>query len=734
MGLIKNTIAWFSTRKLFGIFILLTLIICIFTLPIALSLAPWFYAANTSVQLKLNAPLDTEMELCWDQAQQECLPLVPNPGSNSQEASVWLTELPPRPVYHLTLIFRSPVEKAALQGLILQPQPFATGLLGATDIGASYQVTQLTPDVVTSQIEVNRQDDGWHLTGSEGGQLLLNEEIIPGPGRYLLWSTVAFLWSALVGTWLLIGGVCLPLFRRDKQAIAISTLGKATNNKILWLAFGIATTFHLFIVINSPVQFNQYDPIDYIRHANTLLEHGEYTSISRLPGYPVLLAICFWLWGGHLSTVAVLQTIMFDIAVLALALSLQHWLHPILRAIAILVAILSPVQVGYSAYILSESTFASFAIFSIAALFYHLSSRDFPAKVWLLVYAILATFAFLIRQNGVVLFAALLPIYIPKLWNLLWQPVSRQAKIKSVFLATTPYLMAGMVLVAVVFGWSTRNYFYYNYFQLSILTGHVPMQKLLFPGILDARGLLNIDCPIETGCSNDFGHSLYNYFIITRYQHPDWDVTFGSMRPAIDQILSSVSLTPTKQFQISQVMQAVGQNAEGLTPWPARIIGVLRAVWAAFGWRNLQGFFPIGSLDPVIYQQRQEVLHSTVGDKFVYDKRGESRLVSFYTKIASGYRWYLPLWLLALISGMVILWRSQPILACPLFVFMANGIFYVYLLRTAETRYIQVFDTFLIFQCVLGLSLLWNSKSTTINQFFQDTVSPKLRLLLSAKK
>ncbi|GIK40749.1 MAG: hypothetical protein BroJett011_45820 [Chloroflexota bacterium] len=126
----------------------------------------------------------------------------------------------------------------------------------------------------------------------------------------------------------------------------------------------------------------------------------------------------------------------------------------------------------------------------------------------------------------------------------------------------------------------------------------------------------------------------------------------------------------------------------------------------------------INPIDQTTYQQRQELLHKTVGDKFVYDERGESRLISFYNRIASGYPWYLPLWLLALISGMVILWRGQPILACPLFVFVTNGIFYVYLLRTAETRYIQVFDTFLIFQCALGLSLLWNSMPATINQFF----------------
>jgi 4-amino-4-deoxy-L-arabinose transferase-like glycosyltransferase len=462
-------------------------------------------------------------------------------------------------------------------------------------------------------------------------------------------------------------------------------------------------------VINSSVQFHQFDPIDYVVFAKTLIEHGEYISLHRLPGYPMLLGMFFWVFGYHLSTVAVLQAIMFDIAVLTLALSLQPWLHPLLGAIAVFVAILSPIQVIHSVWTMSESTFATFAVFSIAALFNHLSTRGFTGKVWLIIYAISATFAFLIRPNGVVLFAALLPICLPRLLNLLYRSIGWRDKIK-LFFYTVPYFMTVIVLLAAVLTWSARNYVYYNYFQLSILTGHVPLQKLLFPAIFDARGLLNLYCPIEKGCPNDLHRSLYNSFIINRYQYPHWDMTFFSMRPTIDQILPPVP-GPTRQFQISQVLQAVGRKAQDLIPWQARTIGILRAGWAAFGWRNLKGAFNMTPADRATYRQRKELLHSTVSDKFVYDERGESRLVSLYTKIVSGYSWYMPLWLLALISGVLIVWRGQPALACPLFVFITNGLFYVYFLQTAEVRYIQILDTLLVFQCALGLTLLYSHNS-----------------------
>jgi hypothetical protein len=732
---VPRYILLFGGPELFRAYALIAILLSLLTLPVIRSLVPWFYAANTSVQVKLNVPVDTDMELCWDKAQQECLPLVAESVSNDGRASRWLTELPPRPVYHLTLILRSWVNQAVLKGLILEPQPFTIFLLGTKGVGAAHEFTPSASNAEAQNVELNRVGDRWYLTAAPGGKLHVIEPITPGPPGKPVWNIAGFLWSLFVGIWLVVGGLGLPLLRREKATTAIVVPKLVNGTRILWLAFALASTFHLLIVVNSPVQFDQYDAIDYIRHANTLVEHREYTSLNRLPGYPVLLAIFFWVCGYHLSTVALLQAIMFDGAVFALAYSLRSRLHPLTGAFAIFVAILSPVQVINSAWIMSESSFATFAVFSIAALFNHLSSQGFKSKVWLFIYAVSVTVAFLIRPNGVVLFAALIPVCVPSVWNSLWQADGWRDKIKSAFCDAVPYLAAVMVLVTVVLGWLVRSYFYYDHFMLSTLSGHVRVQRLLFSGIFDARGLLNRDCPVEKRCTPDLWPiaPLYKDFIIGRLQHPDWDMTFGSMRPSIDRMLSTGSLTPNKQFQISKVLEEVGEITGDLIPWQARTIGTLRAVWAGFGWRSLQGSFSISSLDSTTYQRRRALLDSEVGGKFVYDERGGSRLVSLYSNIVSGYRWYMPLWLAAVLSGLVMIWRGQPLLACPLFVFIANGIFYICLLRTAELRYIQVFDTFLIFQCALGLSVLCNFRPFMKRRELQNEPQRRLDTLVCAK-
>lgn len=694
---------WFTPGKLFKLYVLAGVVIAIVMLPVAISLNPWFYAANTSVELNLDAPANTQMEICWDETEQECLPLVPYPNPDEENASLWLAELPPRPAYQLALIFRSPVSQVALRGLTLQRQPFAVALTGAAHIGAAYkaEAERFIPQNVEAQ----------YLDGAAEGRLRLPEVITPGPAGRRPWATVTSVWLLLVGAWLIIGGVGLPLLRQDADARRVPLPLFSNNTNILWLAFGVATTIHLLLVVNSAVIFYDYDEVGYMNDARTLVEDGMYVSAHRLPGYLLLLAMFFKLFGYHLSTVALLQAAMFDGAVLALAWSLRRWLQPVVGAIGILVAILSPLQVQFSMRIMSESAFATFAMFSLAALFAHIGSQGLRSKVWLMLYAILATFAFLIRQNGIVLFAALIPVCLPNVLELFWRPTTLLSKIRSIVRYSIPYFLAVMVLAGVIIGWSARNYLNYGYFQLSMLPGHVPLQRLLFAGILEARGLLDIDCPPNQSCSIVFGHPLYDDFIITRYQHAGWDLTFP-MRSTILQILSESSSQPVNDFQISHALKEIGDHAADLSPWPARAIGLLRVGWAAFGRRNMQGGFRIYPIDQATLEQRREILRSRVSSKLIYDERGESLLVSLYSSIAQGYRWHFPLWMLALLSGLTMLWRRQPILTCPLLVFMANGILYIYLLRAAEFRYIQILDTFLVFQCALGLSLLLGSKLT----------------------
>ena len=109
---------------------LLTFTICtvgfgIFTLLLALVLSPWFYAINTRVRLYLDAPAEAQILICWDKSKVQCLPLVPYSSANNkiaepgEVAGVWMSELPPRSSYTITLIFKANFKEAIFHDLEL---------------------------------------------------------------------------------------------------------------------------------------------------------------------------------------------------------------------------------------------------------------------------------------------------------------------------------------------------------------------------------------------------------------------------------------------------------------------------------------------------------------------------------------------------------------------------------------------------------------------------------------
>src|ERR1700722_11423455 len=93
----------------------LAAVIALVTLPAAISIAPWLYCAATPVRLRMIAPLNTQVRISWDAGSGQSLPFVPQANPDGISANLWLAELPPRPVYHIVLIFPSRLDHVLLR-------------------------------------------------------------------------------------------------------------------------------------------------------------------------------------------------------------------------------------------------------------------------------------------------------------------------------------------------------------------------------------------------------------------------------------------------------------------------------------------------------------------------------------------------------------------------------------------------------------------------------------------
>jgi len=152
------------------------------------------------------------------------------------------------------------------------------------------------------------------------------------------------------------------------------------------------------------------DSDDYLLHALNLADHFRY-SISgrdaffetvRTPGYALLLAGIFLAFGKHLSTVILVQSILFMAAVSCVALALRRWASTALLGALVAIAAIMPPDIEMSRGIQSDGPAATFALFSVAA-FIEAGCREEKSRrtmMWL--GAATAAFAVMVRPTAIV--------------------------------------------------------------------------------------------------------------------------------------------------------------------------------------------------------------------------------------------------------------------------------------------------------------------------------------------
>jgi Dolichyl-phosphate-mannose-protein mannosyltransferase len=604
------------------------------TLAAAIVLVPWLRAAPVPVQLHFAAPANTRIRISWDSNSQATLPLVPAQIDTDGAAKLWLAELPPLPSYQVSFVFDPPP---------IVSTPCIVDLIDVRNLAAPifHQAFSLSTPTVT--------------------RLNIPNVIIPhGTPTFF---TILILWICLLTATIGLVAILIPLFARPADLLPPANIPAHWRAPLI--AFAIATAIRLLILPGSQVILRA-DSTLYLAKANALAQHnttdlgGNEFELDRLPGYPFILATIFRTLGNHLTTVALIQTILFSLAVLAFAYSLRNWIHPALAAIAIFVAILSPPQIWAARAILTESTFATFSLLALAAFFCHISATPARSKLWLAIYGLLVTIAIFIRPNGIALFASSLPACLMLLR-------------RGTFRTLAPYAVSLAIAVVCLFAWSYRNLIRYGYFTPSDMTGVTLICGQIAAGSFDVDSLAG--SPLyEPYLQNKFSdHYLYPGFNLRHEQF-------------IQHIGNSSKVDRSIFPALDRSLLKLAARSKRLSPWQLNCVALLRSAWWAVAWPDVPTYS--GGHVRVDYFSPQETI-AALFSQFYFDV------------------WYELLSALAFLSAVFILWRGHAILAAPIFIFLANILLNVFLLNVVS-RYIQIMDGLLYFQVALGITLFLN--------------------------
>ena len=568
-----------DSKKGLYIFLTFSLAIGLGIFLLAWKLAPWYYAINTPVSVYLDAPADTNINICWDKAQSQCLPLVPYSttknklAASGEIANLWISELPPRPAYVLSLIFKSSLKKVIFHELVLDSSK--TLLFGYVREVGIINLHFSGDEFVSNRMSSTLVDGLYYLDGGKGGRLTLGREIYPGPSNVSKdeLTTRTIVWVLLFSVFLL---VAIYLYLLPRTMLNLSSAMKMVQipkySRWTFIFFGSAMIAMLLLVVNSGALFTEYDPLNYLQLALS----GRWFSDTRLPGYPFFLSLALWVSGYHLNGVILLQAIILASSVMFCVWTLKRWIPQFAAIIFVILCLFSPAQIHWARWILRESLFTSLVLLAVTATIAHFTSRKPVSNIWLFVFSIICGLAFLVRENGIILPIVLLPVLVPQMIKLLLSSGTIWERARSALLLAARYAVPVAFVGIIYIGFSTYNYLHYGYFQIGIhQTSHSFLAKAIYPGNSDARGLLNPGYAVDRESKPYLGLPLYKSFILARYQTPGLDPVYMSLYPYVSKHLSEGG-EPRNTFHLASMLNKIGSGMNSLVPWQADLAGILR--------------------------------------------------------------------------------------------------------------------------------------------------------------
>lgn len=680
---------------------------------LAAKLTPWFYAINTRVRLYMDAPAETKIDICWDRSRTQCLPLVPFSSANSrlatpgEVAEIWMSELPPRPTYFISLGFKSGVQRAVFRELELDSSNVRLMAYGHQN-GAGVSNTQAGLDQFESRGGQSDLVGGLnYFRGDAHSLLILNRPIYSGPSGYSRsWGTGVLIWSLLFSAYLL---VTIPLYFLPRGLPDPRSAPRSPNayNQPwwLWVLCGSAMLAMILLVADSGVLMHQYDPLSYLQLAT-----GQgWFNPSRLPGYPLFLGLALRISGYSLNGVILLQATVLGVSVLACLWGLRKWLHPYAATLFVLLCIFSPAQITNARWILRESVFTSLVLVGMAAAISYCTAQQEFSQLWMMVFALVCGLAFLVRENGVILTLALLPVLTLAIIRRVLAPGTPWERVRGGLLSFARYLLVPMLIVGAVYvGFSAYNYFHYGDFHLEEeqQTSHGFLAAAESPGNFDARGLLEPVASVSEESRGYFGWPLYTAYVLARDQHAGDEQTYTAFYPSINEQMSAHG-EPASKFNMlhqASILNEIGRNVVSFVPLRAAFAGVLREY--ALLLLSEGTAFQAQADDPSSLAANEQLLSSlpitlTIGPPQAW--LGPDNILIKYYRATQAYSWYEPLFILALLSSIYILREEDAAFLAPMAVYLANWGLILYS-HTVELRFVANMDVLLVLQVALGFS------------------------------
>jgi hypothetical protein len=624
---------------------------------IAGAISPWYEVASRPVQLTTLAAVDA-IDLCW--TSDGCERFVRKPDS----PDVWLAELPPQQRYDVRLRFPNGTRATKARIVIFD--------------------TSKVPDPGSHEAAVPALEQSLDIPELAPGADVTVGTIL-APSRL---SNAAVLFGVLLA-------ICagLVLGARSLAKPTFIPLAPAASIHSIVLFALAATTVHALLVGSLPILYYLgTDSDDYLVHALNLVDHFHYrvpgrdafSETVRTPGYAALLAGIFLAFGKHLSTVILVQSILFMAAVSCLALALRRWVPAALLGALLAIAAIMPPNIEMSRGIQSDGPAATFALFSVAAFIEAGCRSDRSQRSMIWIGAPAAALAIMVRPTAVAV------LVIPALMALQRFVIAwPKTRWQSAGIAMPVLWIAVAPAIAALAAWSSYNWFQFKYLGPSNFGPTIRFTGRMDTGVFDLRSLHDRE-------------PLRQAYLIGREATGYWEYHVHFVAP-----MFFVKNQRRYVAEVNAGLSDVISRSDKLNPWPLTAVRLLRGVW----WgallpptRNYNGY-----LLPFQVLNAGNVSADAVARTFpgvILDSPQPAELAARYAQWGANiYNAVRPaIYLSALLAAIWLLFARGWLLAAPMLVHTANMLLHAGL-GVVYARYVQGLDILLFAQVAIGLAV-----------------------------
>ncbi len=407
-----------------------------------LMVMPWWNISNMSVLLTIDADPAETIHLSYSD-KEEPLPLVPL-GDPASENEQWVTELPPRPDYDLSLIFPdgSPgnIVLRSIEVIRLSP-----------DQERSTSTFLDLPASPSDNVQVKRLPNGVRVFAEPGGSLTFNLELAAWtPYQWLSsWgrATFGFVLVALVLFFALATGALFP-----DRVQAYRRRTPAWESLVLLVCIVVAALAHLHLVRHSMPEFTPGKSDAYLRQALDLHEGSVSASSMSRPGYPLFLETVGARSDWDMAQVTLIQGVLFCISLGALGFSMLRLVRAPALGPFLILAGLSPPALWASRHIGIESLTASSWLLCLAVFLFAWKREGWQRWLGFLLFGLAMVVAKLVCHSALLLLVLPLGLLFG---TLIWTVVIRGVAFwrLEVFWRTFGQVFIPVLLLILLFIW-----------------------------------------------------------------------------------------------------------------------------------------------------------------------------------------------------------------------------------------------------------------------------------------